>query len=257
MEKTTSSEIFLGVDTAGAEKPFTCAAVDGEGKLLILRACELEEVLSLLQSNSVSYVAINAPARPNQGLLRERLARHVSYSSPLRRADMRLVEYELRQRGIHIAATPQQVASCAPWVQLGFGLYQRLTELGFDHYSDSRDRRRQVIETNAHAVFCVLLGKQPLPKATLEGRLQRQALLHERGLGIQNPMDFFEEITLYRLMRGRLPWNLIYRPEELDALAASYVAYLAATQPMETIGVGPGEEGQIVLPVRELKESYS
>jgi hypothetical protein len=34
-----------------------------------------------------------------------------------------------------------------------------------------------------------------LPRRTLEGRLQRSAILYEQGLQIRDPVEIFEEIT--------------------------------------------------------------
>ena len=96
----------------------------------------------------------------------------------------------------------------------------------------------------------------PLSKPTLEGRLQRKLLLYERGVGLKDPMDFFEEITRHRLVRGILPLELVYTPEQLDALVAAYTAYMAATKPEEILFIGAKEEGRIALPVGELKERY-
>ena len=76
-----------------------------------------------------------------------------------------------------------------------------------------------------------LLGQLPLPKPTLEGRLQRQLVLFEQDMGIKDPMEFFEEITRHRLLKGILPIECIYTSEELDALVAAFTAYLAVNQP--------------------------
>jgi hypothetical protein len=112
------------------------------------------------------------------------------------------------------------------------------------------------LETNPHAVFCALLGQLPLPKPTLEGRLQRQLALHAQGADITDPMDFFEEITRHRFLRGILPMEYIYTSEELDALAAAFTAWCVLNRPDEVIAVGEKEEGQLILPVAELREEY-
>jgi hypothetical protein len=96
----------------------------------------------------------------------------------------------------------------------------------------------------------------PLSKPTLEGRLQRQLALYERGLGIKDPMVFFEEITRHRLVKGILPLEVIYTPEQLDALVAAYTAYVAANKPEDVLFIGAKEEGSILLPVGDLKERY-
>ncbi len=252
----TNQAICWGIDASGAGKPLTCAALDAGGRLTLLQGCEEEELLTFLRMAPRAWVAVNAPPRPNRGLVRARLVGNAPRAGQLRGTDMRLVEYELRKRGIHVSATPQYLASCPSWMQTGFSLYQKLTAAGFRFYPAGTDCPYQVLETHPHAVFCVLLGKQPLLKPTLEGRLQCQLILHEQGLQIRDPMDFFEEITRYRLLQGVLPLEYVYLPEELDALAAAYVAFLVATQPEAVIAIGEREEGQIFLPARELKETY-
>jgi hypothetical protein len=139
---------------------------------------------------------------------------------------------------------------------MGFQLHNQLRGLGFLPFPGG-DSPRQLFETNPHAVFCTLLGQVPLPKPTLEGRLQRQLVLHGKGEEINDPMEFFEEITRHKLLRGSLPINIIYNPEELDALAAAYTAWSVVNSPEEVTILGEKEEGQIILPIQGLKEKYT
>jgi hypothetical protein len=76
-------------------------------------------------------------------------------------------------------------------------------------------------------------------------------------MGIKDPMEFFEEITRHRFLKGVLPMEVIYTTEELDAMVAAFTAFLAASQPGEVVWVGNKQEGQIILPVSGLKETYS
>ena len=183
------------------------------------------------------------------------MEKHSPVAGRLRGVDMRMAEYELRQRGIAISTTPGREEMCPAWVQSGFALYRNMVEMGYKPYS-SKAFPRQFLETHPHAAFCALLGQNPLPKPTLEGRLQRQLLLYEKGLGIKDPMDFFEEITRHRLLQGILPQELIHTSEQLDVLVTALTAFLAATKPEEVSLFGPASEGRILLPVRELKEKY-
>jgi predicted RNase H-like nuclease len=86
--------------------------------------------------------------------------------------------------------------------------------------------------------------------------MQRQILLYEHGLRIKDPMDFFEEITRYKLLKGILPMELLYLPEQLDAMAAAYVAWLAVHKREGVFMLGDAKEGRMVLPGKELKERY-
>ena len=236
---------FVGVDLSGGHNPFTFAAFDQDRQLITLAGGEVENLLALLGDHPVALVAVNAPPNPNHGLVRQSLEKQTP--GHLRGADLRLAEHELRQRGIHVSATPARETFCPAWLQLGFSLHWELAKMGFKPYP-TKDAARQVMETHPHAALYALAGGQPLPKSTLEGRLQRQAILFDKGLRIEDPTEFFEEITRHKLMRGILPMELVYTPEELDALIAAYIAYLAGTEPAALAAFGDKNEGQIYLP---------
>ena len=86
--------------------------------------------------------------------------------------------------------------------------------------------------------------------------MQRELLLYELGLRIQDPMIFFEEITRHKLMNGLLPFELVYSPAQLDAMVAAYTAWQITQKPAEIIRLGHQLEGFITLPVSTLKEKY-
>jgi hypothetical protein len=247
---------YLGIDPTATQKPFTVAILDADCRLLGLETEEMEGMRLLLASQPEVLAAVNAPPRPNQGLVRKQLEKQSLTGSPLRGADLRQAEYELHQRGIAISPTVGRAESCSGWIQAGFSLYRSMIDLGFLPFP-AEGTTRQWLETHPHAAFCSLLGKVPLPKPTLEGRLQRQLALYEAGVGIQDPMEFFEEITRYRLLHGILPTETIYLPGELDAISAAYIAWLAGNKPEDVLRVGDPLEGQITLPVRELIAQYS
>ena len=138
---------------------------------------------------------------------------------------------------------------------MGFDLFRRLNEAGFKQYP-SEEAPQQWLETHPHAAFCALLGQIPLSKPTLEGRLQRQIALYEQGIDMKDPMEFFEEITRHKLLHGAFPMELVYTAEELDTVMAAYMAYCVINSPQETVFIGDQQEGQIALPVANLKERY-
>jgi hypothetical protein len=251
------AELFIGVDPSGGRRPFTYAAFDQSGKLVALAGGELEHVLTFVAGQPGALVAVNAAQYPSRGLIRQEDIRqglpplHIAGRS----LDMRLGEHQLRQRGINVVMTPARKELCSNWVQAGFDFYRRIEQLGFQPFP-SAQTSYQWLETNPHACFCVLLGQNPLPRTTLEGRLQRQLALYEQGVGIHDPMDFFEEITRHKLLRGLLPLEQVYAPDELDAIAAAYVAFAVGRHPERTLKLGDPVEGQITLPVAELKAKY-
>jgi hypothetical protein len=249
--------LFIGVDPSGGRKPFTYAALDQHAHLVALKEGEVEDALAFLGGQRGAIVAVNAPSRPNLGLVRQVELRESL--PPLRRSgrspDMRLAEHQLREHGINVSMTPARKELCANWAQTGFDFYRRIAATGFQPYP-APEASHQWLETHPHAVFCVLLGQSPLPKPTLEGRLQRQLVLYEQGLGMRDPMDFFEELTRHKLLKGTLPVEQVYSAEELDAIAAAFVAYTVARHPEQVFTVGDPAEGEIFLPVRELKARY-
>jgi hypothetical protein len=245
---------FIGIDPARGRSPYTYAALDADRNLLALGAGELDDVLAFVGGQSSAYVAVNAPSGPNLGLVRKKLEKESLASGHSRRVEMRLAEYELRARGVNIPPTPAHRDLCPAWMQTGFALYQRLEKAGCKPYPN-KTVSHQWLETNPHAVFCALLGQAPLPKPKLEGRLQRQLILYEQGVGVRDPMEFFEEITRHRLLGGILPMELVYRPEELDAIAAALVAFLAAEGEEQIEVVGAREEGWIALPKAKNNQS--
>jgi len=90
---------------------------------------------------------------------------------------------------------------------------------------------KQWLETDAQDCFRTLIGKAPLSRRALEGRVQRGLILYDQGLRITDPMDFFEEITRHHMLGGVFPNELLYSTSELDALAAAYIAWLVVNEP--------------------------
>lgn len=108
------------------------------------------------------------------------------------------------------------------------------------------DHPKQWFETNSQDCFQRLGGHKLLPRRSLEGRLQRSAILYEQGLPLTDPMDIFEEITRFKLIQGQLPLDQIPTSRELDALVAAYLAWMMVNHPRQTQA-----QGAFVLPVTE------
>ena len=248
---------FLGIDPTAGQRPFSYAALDSNLHLLALGQGSMEEVLAFAGGQRQAFAAVCAPRQPNQRLMerpevRERLT---PMPRPGRWADFRLAEYELRQRNISCYKTPADEQACPHWMQVGFTLYRRLEEMGYQAYPTA-GQALQTLEVYPHASYCALLGQAPLPKNTFEGRIQRQLALCEQKVVVPDPMELFEEITRHRLLQGVLPVKDLYSQGELDALVAAFTAWLAATHPERTCTLGDSAEGLLVFPVPELKNKY-
>jgi hypothetical protein len=63
-------------------------------------------------------------------------------------------------------------------------------------------------------------------------------------------MDFYEEITRYRLLKSILPTKNILSQAEINAWTAAHTAWLAAHHPERIRRYGEEEEGFIFLPCK-------
>lgn len=246
---------FIGIDPTSSRKAFTYAVLDHDLRLVALADGDLEDVMAFLAAQRKTTVAINAPSGINRGLVRAKMKKEMLAKQQVRGAEFRLAEFKLREHGIAVSGTPATISACPAWMQAGFGLYRKLEKMGFKKYPDP-EATHQLLETHPQAGYCVLLNDTPLPKPTVEGRLQRQLLLFEQGLHIKDPMDFFEEITRHKMLKGLWPVELLYQPEQLDALVAAFTAWRATHKPEQISSVGDEKEGMIVLPEKDLKEKY-
>jgi len=223
--------------------------------LIALADGELDDVTAFVGGQNSAVVAVNSPAEVNCGLVREMTKKKILTPYQIRRVELRLAEYELRERGITVTKTPASVELCPAWMQAGFELYQKLGKMGFQKLSEI-DSTYKILETNPHACYCIIAGQVPLARLSLEGRLQRQIILYEQGLRIKDPMDFFEEITRYKLAKGIWPMELLYLPDQLDAMVAAFTSWTTLHKKENISMLGDLKEGMIVLPGKELKEKY-
>jgi hypothetical protein len=174
---------------------------------------------------------------------------------PGRWEDFRLADYLMRRLNISIPRTSADESKAANWMRNGFTLFRRLEDLGYAVYP-REGADLQSLEVYPYASYAVLVGSLPLPKHSLEGRLQRQLVLHENNVDVPDPMLIFEEITRHRMLKGVLPLDRLYSPAELDALAAAYTAWTAVSHPENITLLGDPVEGQVALPGASLKSRY-
>ena len=124
-------------------------------------------------------------------------------------------------------------------------LREKLIDAGYTLYPRTAESK-QLLVANAQECFQALIGQKPLPRRSLEGRLQRTAILYEQGLQIKDPIDMFEEMTRYKLIQGILPLEDIPAVKELDALMVAYLAWLAVNRPGQIV-----LKSGLVFPARE------
>jgi hypothetical protein len=241
---------FIGVEaSASRTHPFTFAVIDQDLIIRSIGSGSLQDAFSFLAGQDNALAAINSPMTTSQGILkREEIRKKLSPSSHLSHwANLRLVEYELLQRGVEVPRTTSSRKRSPRWMRLGFQLFEELHKLGYEKYPHMV-AEKQFFECQGEAVFWNLLGHSPLQKNTLEGCLQRQLVLGMCGMPVPDAMLFFEEITRHRILTNRLPMENLYSAPELNTLAAAYTAWIACKQPDKLISIGHEEEGIIYIP---------
>ncbi len=244
---------FIGVEIVRASgrlrRAFVYTALDADLKLLAICHGDIDEVLCYLGGQKSAYVAFNTPRAPNNGALNNTGVYQSMFPFELssQKINARACEYLLRKQGFKIEFTPDKPGDCPKWMQRGFKLYRHLETFGFNAYPHQNGSHHS-LETRAEAIYWRLLQNHPPLPDSLEGRLQRQLILHDHQLPVPDAMNFFLEVTRYKLMRGALPDQDILSIEELNAMAAAYIAWQAALHPDQIELLGDPEEGQIILP---------
>jgi hypothetical protein len=227
----------------------TWAALDKDLHLLALSQGTSDNLKAYASGQTAAVAAISAPRQPAMGLSQNASqATLFPEPRPMKPIKGRVAEQQLREHNLGHPHTPVNLEQCPAWMRRGFKLFEMLTSIGFYDYP-SESRSFQLMEVNPQATFTLLSGESPLPRNSLEGRLQRQLLLSDKEVDVPDPMRFFEEVTRYKLRGGILPLKDVYLPAELDALAAAFTAWLAITKPHSIMLYGDEREGQVVIPV--------
>jgi hypothetical protein len=242
--------VYIGIDSIPGPSPFSMACLDDERKLVAISQGPLAEMLAYAAGQTEAIIAISAPPRPNQGAVTHQEALPDTEILPVsRQNNLRLAEQVLRLKGFHVPLTPSDPVHCQGWMRRGFALYAQLQAVGYCAFPG--DSPRCWIETQIDACFQALIGVPPFPAGTLEGRLQRQLVLRDLKLPVPDPMDFFEEVTRHKLLHGILPTEKIFPQNEINAMMAAQVAWLAAHKPNRLQSFGDPAEGEVFLPLPE------
>lgn len=245
--------VFLGIDVSIGPKPVTFVALDEDQQPFAIGEGDLQDALAFAAGqNAGALAAVNATAHRNRGRMTRAEVREGLKPSPEkgRWTNLRQVEYELIQSGFTVTETSPRADQGLPWLRRGFRLADLLGTLDYRPFPDE-EAPRQWLETHADAAFHSLLGVAPLHAGTLEGRIQRQLVLRDEDLKVPDAMDFFEEVTRFRLLKSILPDKDIFSQAEINAWMAAHTAWLAVMQPERVRVFGEPEEGTVFLPCRE------
>jgi hypothetical protein len=247
MERRT----YIGIEPGDGRGGYLLAALDESQAILALSRGSLASALAYAAGQTQAVVAVSGPLGLGMGRLSCEEVRAALAPPPAAGEwlEGRVAEYLLACRGAPLMLAPQPGKRAPAAARRALELGQELRKLGF---GSPEQPGLELIEAQAEAGFWAWLGGlAPFAAGTLEGRIQRQLVLREQKLPVPDAMDFFEEVTRYKLLNGVLPDAHIYAQAELDALAAARLAWLAANQPEQLERVGDAEEGQILLPVKK------
>jgi hypothetical protein len=244
--------VYLGIDISTGPTPVTFVALDEDEQAAAIGIGDVPDALAFAAGQTGgALAAINAAAYPNKGRMRRDEVRKTLKPVPAKSkfTQLRQVEYELIQAGVEVPETPASEEKSLPWVRRGFSLVSQIESFGYTPLA-AQNGSKHWLEIQADAAFWSLLGVTPLAQGTLEGRLQRQLALLDEGLKVPDAMDFFEEITRYKLLRSILPTKNIFSQAEINAWIAAHTAWLAAHDPSRVRRFGEEEEGFIFLPCK-------
>lgn len=241
------NDVFIGVDVSSGQLPYTVAVLNVNGNLLALEKCSLEGAVKYTGGYRSVIVAVNSPrylpgGKMADGSFRDNL---IPPPAPDRFTDHRVAEYLMRVRKVRFSPTPLLADRTPTWINNGFRLY-RLLEQTLSPLEDGRS----IIEINSQACFQTFLGRMPFHKTSIEGRIQRQLILIDRGVKVHDPMAYYEEVTRHRILQGILPDAMLYLPRQLDAVAAALLASLSYQDPAATVRIGDDSDGWIILPAK-------
>lgn len=251
-----ASIAYIGVDPSPGRRTIHYAALGPDLELLARGAGDLNALMTFLGGHQQAVVAVHGPMQPNHQILTN-ADRREQYLIPMgkgRPGNMRVAEYNLRQQNLPVFQTPASTKDAPLWMQTSFELYTRLKKAGYHPTQPGSDSPHQFLEVIPELGYLAWLENEILPANTLLGRLQRQLALYERGLDVADPMDFFEEITRFRILQGTLPLEQVPSSPQLSVLAAAYLAWQSHQKPESLAYIGIPQEGQIAIPAELIAE---
>lgn len=242
--------VFLGIDPGSGRDSMVYLALDADKRILAIGGGKLSDVLSFAagQSQALAAVHLSAVQRkvPEETEVQQRLfpdAEADVFGRLRREAAERIENPQTGGGGLYHEKESRSAR------QRASDVIQQLHLLGYQPYPQA-DASRQWLRFSATAAYTALTGGRLFESRSLEGRLQRQLVLHQEKLPVRDPLDFFEEVTRHRLLLGKLPFEMLYAPQELNAMAAAYTAWLAVFEPERVIEEEDIREGKWFLPQR-------
>ncbi|NTU75416.1 MAG: hypothetical protein HGA86_04775 [Anaerolineaceae bacterium] len=235
---------FIGIDLASGKYPFTFAALDANRALIAQGQGHMDDILAYCSGQPTAILAINAPA-PLPGTAEAAPAAKIPAIEEVRAA-----------HGYTQSRIVYDPDSAPLRLKRGFALYQRLFHMGYQPFS-ADEPAHTWLEVDAEACYWAWLGGPALDGRTLEGCQQRQLVLNNEGWPVADPMEFYEEVTRYKLLHGHLPFDMILSLRMLHAMAAAITAWMVVLKPAQSCRMGREGSRQLYFPVPTLPEPPS
>jgi len=237
---------YIGIDVQAAQKPFYYTALDADLEVIACGHGRMADVLAYLAGQSSAIVAVNGPVWAP-------LPENMFSQSGLFGGEQstvfgshRIVDVELSVRGYPIIPVPPIGKKGPVWMERSLELTDEMKRLGYI-CSGELPAKRTYFETNIDAAYHLITGTSPYDSRSLEGRLQRQLLLHDFGFSLKDPMEFLEEFTRFRLRTSNVPLTQIAVAHELRALMTAATAWMLDNRPQNLEHLGRSDEGEIIL----------
>lgn len=237
---------FIGIDVHLYS--VVVAVIDENLNIIEVSNVSFEEAMNKIEVYLPTVISIDAPSSLNKGIMNDEEYRKNIGRKINGHYNKKVSEYELSRRGINPFSTPDSIEKVRSrndlsWMEQGFWLYNNLIEKGYrllnqNNYVDSMEKG--IVEVFPHASFSTLAGQLLHNKNTTEGLNERWLLLQKLGL-----------INLDFIMKDVKNKD---KDDYLDSIVAAYTGYAISNGKGGFIG--DTSEGQIALPIRDIKESY-
>jgi hypothetical protein len=234
---------FVGIDPNNRPPYYHLTAMDSQLNCLAELTGDWEEFTQFVTKSGKVIIAINAPLAINTGYLTQS---NLPKRHPGRWPNCRRVEFELAQQGAPVYFTPNDPRKMPAAMSRGFTMSRRLIDLGYKLSADQTEN--SLIEVPADAAFWSIAQGEMLDQNHLLGRIQRQMILYELGFQVPDPMEFFEEITRFKIKMGNIPFDLVLTPQQLNARIVAYTAQQLWKDPERVAKLGYQQEGFLYLP---------
>ena len=235
---------YIGIEPLINSNSFAYVSLDADRKLLAIGEGSLTDVFSYLIGQEALVVAIHGPGWMGRSIEGFDFA---GDEAPPAVRSLRACELAAWRESIPVEFTPSKAGKFSPACRRGYQLIQMLLRYQF-LFAHQTPANKILIETQPAACYHQLVDIAPLSDDTFLGRIQRQLILHDHNLPVQDPMIFFEEITRYKLMMGKVSLQSFLVPQELNAMVMAYTSWLFHQQPAQTRRYGDDADGMLIFP---------